>query len=237
KILARKLKAALLEVLKRSQLACWKEDIVLGTDHSKPNPFELKVTGDVLRLRPGRSDNIPPMLNKRFTKSFYSSHLRYPNLPCEERLLNHEWDLHEAQANNALNNICCVLNMKYHLYKYKDTFIRGQRANTRTTGVINNADNLIDALAAKYNAVHNALVKLAPRLHKDDNWLLTFKPLNCAKDAVLLRQDNGATVSQQTVSWIWKTHGVSDNTEYGLQDWPELEHIDGKKRCSQCVKK
>ncbi|KAG2135246.1 hypothetical protein DEU56DRAFT_981136 [Suillus clintonianus] len=145
------------------------------------------------------------------------------SLPCEERLLNYEWELREAQANDALNDIRCVLNMKYHLYKYKDAFIRGQRANTRANGVINNADNRIDALAAKYNAARNALVKLAPRLHKDDNWLLTFKPLDRAKDAVPLRQDNGATVGQQTVSWIWKTRGVSDNTEYGLQDSLRVE--------------
>ncbi|KAG1872264.1 hypothetical protein F4604DRAFT_1881048 [Suillus subluteus] len=144
-------------------------------------------------------------------------------LPCEERLLNYEWDLREAQANDALNGIRCVLNMKYHLYKYKDAFIRGQRANTRATGVINNADSRIDALAAKYNAARNALVGLASRLQKDDDWQLTFKPLNRAKDAVPLRQDDGTTVGQQTVSWIWKTRGVSDNTEYGLQDSLRVE--------------
>ncbi|KAG1726203.1 hypothetical protein EDB19DRAFT_1914716 [Suillus lakei] len=155
------------------------------------------------------------------------------SLPCEEHLLNHEWELHEAQAKDALNDIRCVLNMKYHLYKYKDTFIRGQCANTRANKVINNADNWIDALAAKYNAAQNALVKLVPRLHKDDNWLLTFKPLNHAKDAVPLRQDNGATVSQQTVSWIWKTRGVLDNMEYGLQDSLHVEWCRARARAHQ----
>jgi hypothetical protein len=43
--------------------------------------------------------------------------------------------------------------MKYHVYKHKDMFIRGQCANTHATGIINNADNQIDALAAKYNLV------------------------------------------------------------------------------------
>ncbi|KAG1735547.1 hypothetical protein EDB19DRAFT_1993303 [Suillus lakei] len=139
-------------------------------------------------------------------------------LPCKEHLLNYEWDLREAQANDALHDIHHVLNMKYHLYKHKDAFIRGQRANTRATGILNNVDNQIDTLAAKYNAAWNALVKLAPRLQKDNDWKLTFKQLNHAKDAVLLRQDDRSTIGQQTVSWIWKTHGVSTNTEYGLQD-------------------
>ncbi|KAG2054965.1 hypothetical protein BDR06DRAFT_982211 [Suillus hirtellus] len=136
-------------------------------------------------------------------------------LPCDEHLLNHKWDLCEAQANDALNNICSVLNMKYHLYN--------QCANTCATGIINNVDNWIDALTAKYNAVQNVLVNLVPRLHKDDNWLLTFKPLNHTKDAVPLRQDNGAMVGQQTVSWIWKTCGVSDNMDFGLQDSHQWE--------------
>ncbi|KAG1746445.1 hypothetical protein EDB19DRAFT_1894208 [Suillus lakei] len=144
-------------------------------------------------------------------------------LPCEVRLLNYEWDLRKAQANDALHDIRHVLNMKYHLYKHKDAFVRGQRANTRATGIIDNVDNRIDALAAKYNAARNALVKLASRLQKDDDWKLTFKPLDRAKDAVPLRQDDGTSIGQQTVSWIWKTHGISTNTEHGLQDSLRVE--------------
>lgn len=139
-------------------------------------------------------------------------------LPCEQCLLEFEWVLREAQANDAITDIRNVVNLKYHLYKHKDAYIRGQRANTRATGVINNADNRIDALAAKYNAARNALVKLAPRLQKDNNWQLTLKPLDRTKDAVPLTQVDGTTVGQQRVSWIWKTPGVSNNSEYGLQD-------------------
>ncbi|KAG2096706.1 uncharacterized protein F5147DRAFT_747542 [Suillus discolor] len=146
------------------------------------------------------------------------------SLPCEHRLLEFKWVLREAQANDALNDIHNVVNLKYHLYKHKDAFIQGQRANTRATGVINNADNQIDTLAAKYNAARDALIKLAPRLQKDNEWQLTLKPLDRTKDAVPLTQDDGTTVGQQRVSWIWKTPGVSNNAEYGLQDshrWEE----------------
>ncbi|KAG0693225.1 hypothetical protein DFH29DRAFT_985543 [Suillus ampliporus] len=45
---------------------------------------------------------------------------------CDDHLLKHEWELCEAQAYNTLNDLCTVLNLQYHLYKYKDTFIRGQ---------------------------------------------------------------------------------------------------------------
>ncbi|KAG2126330.1 uncharacterized protein EDB93DRAFT_1243843 [Suillus bovinus] len=145
------------------------------------------------------------------------------SLPCEHRLLEFKWVLWEAQANNAINNIRNVLNLKYHLYKHKDMFIRGQHANTQATGMINNADNRIDTLAAKYNAARDALIKLAPRLQKNDEWQLTLKPLDRTKDAVPLTQDDGTTVGQQQVSWIWKMPGVSNNAEYGLQDSHQWE--------------
>ncbi|KAG2738757.1 hypothetical protein P692DRAFT_20757584, partial [Suillus brevipes Sb2] len=151
-------------------------------------------------------------------------------LPCEQCLLEFEWVLREAQANDAITDIRNVVNLKYHLYKHKDAYIRGQRANTRATGVINNADNRIDALAAKYNAARNALVKLAPRLQKDNNWQLTLKPLDRTKDAVPLTQVDGTTVGQQRVSWIWKTPGVSNNSEYGLQDSLRVEWCKARAR-------
>ncbi|KAG2346925.1 hypothetical protein BDR05DRAFT_974438 [Suillus weaverae] len=122
------------------------------------------------------------------------------NLPCEHRLLEFKWVLQEAQANDALNDIHNVLNLKYHLYKHKDTFIRGQHANTRATGMIKNANNRIDALAAKYNAARDALIKLGPRLQKDNDWQLTLKPLDHTKDAVPLTQDDGTTDSLH-VEW------------------------------------
>ncbi|KAG1902460.1 uncharacterized protein F5891DRAFT_978759 [Suillus fuscotomentosus] len=237
KTLACKLKAALPEVLERrrdlndfeaaldsSQLACWKEDVVAWeAERSKPNPFELKVT---------RLDLEDQQRCLAFEAGKIGQHATNAQQVTLIQCIN---SLHQR-----IDTWSCVqlLYMPLsHLYKYKDTFIRGQCANTHATGIINNVDNRIDALTAKYNAARNVLVNLAPRLHKDDNWLLTFKPLDRAKDAVLLRQDNGTTVGQQTVSWIWKTRGVSDNMEFGLQDWPELEHIDGKKRCSYCMKK
>jgi hypothetical protein len=45
-------------------------------------------------------------------------------VPCDNRLLEHEWELRQAQAYDTLNDLRTVLNLRYHLYKYKDTFIR-----------------------------------------------------------------------------------------------------------------
>ncbi|KAG1717453.1 hypothetical protein EDD22DRAFT_983898 [Suillus occidentalis] len=91
------------------------------------------------------------------------------SFPCDNCLLRYEWDLHQAQANDALDDLHTVINMTYHLYKYKNAF-----------------------------------------------WIL--KPLDRAKDAVPLNHNEGKMVGQQNILWIWKTPGVSNNQEEGLQD-------------------
>jgi len=63
------------------------------------------------------------------------------SFPCDVHLLRYEWDLREAQANDALSDLCTVINMTYHLYKYKDAFVRGHRMNTHTQGIIHSAES------------------------------------------------------------------------------------------------
>jgi hypothetical protein len=140
------------------------------------------------------------------------------SFPCDVHLLRYEWDLREAQANDALSDLRTVINMTYHLYKYKDAFVRGQRANTRAQGIIRSAESRIDAISVNYTAARNALVMLASKLGKNDDWRRILKPLDRAKDAVPLKHDEGKTLGQQNISWIWKTAGVSNNQEEGLQD-------------------
>ncbi|KAG0692187.1 hypothetical protein DFH29DRAFT_985899 [Suillus ampliporus] len=150
-------------------------------------------------------------------------------VPCDDHLLQHEWELREAQAYNTLNDLRAVLNLRYHLYKYKDTFIQGQRANTRANGIINNAEHRIDALSLKYSTARDALLNLAARLGKTDDWERSLKPLDKQRDAVPLKHDDGRTVGQQSISWIWKTSGFNSN-ELGLQDSLRVEWCKARAR-------
>ncbi|KAG1898676.1 uncharacterized protein F5891DRAFT_1190447 [Suillus fuscotomentosus] len=150
-------------------------------------------------------------------------------VPCDDRLLKHEWELREAQAYDMLNDLRTVLNLRYHLYKYKDTFIRGQRANTRANGIINNAEHRIDTLSLKYSTARDALVNLAARLGKTDDWERSLKPLNKQRDAVPLKHNNGRMVGQQSISWIWRTSGFNSN-ELGLQDLLHVEWCKARAR-------
>ncbi|KAG1758273.1 hypothetical protein EDD22DRAFT_981491 [Suillus occidentalis] len=152
------------------------------------------------------------------------------SFPCDNRLLRYEWDLRQAQANDALDDLRAVINMTYHLYKYKNAFVRGQRANTRAQGIIHSAESRINAISAKYTAARDALIMLASKLGKNDDWQRILKPLDRAKDAVPLNHDEGKTVGQQNISWIWKTPGVSNNQEEGLQDSLRVEWCKARAR-------
>ncbi|KIJ08628.1 hypothetical protein PAXINDRAFT_164450 [Paxillus involutus ATCC 200175] len=49
---------------------------------------------------------------------------------CDKLLCEHEWDLHYAQAEEALNDIQHFLHLRTHLYKFKDNNIQDQMENT-----------------------------------------------------------------------------------------------------------
>ncbi|KAG1887643.1 hypothetical protein F4604DRAFT_1674832 [Suillus subluteus] len=55
-------------------------------------------------------------------------------LPLRTR---YEWDLHQAQANDALDDLRAVINMTYHLYKYKNAFVRGHYSLCRKSNQCN----------------------------------------------------------------------------------------------------
>ncbi|OJA15604.1 hypothetical protein AZE42_13549, partial [Rhizopogon vesiculosus] len=88
----------------------------------------------------------------------------------------------------------------------------------------------IDALSAKYTASRDALVILASRLDKNEDWERILKPLDRHKDAVPLKHDDGKTLGQQNISWIWKSSGVSNNGDLGLQDSLRVEWCKARAR-------
>ncbi|KAG1809885.1 uncharacterized protein HD556DRAFT_1428132 [Suillus plorans] len=155
------------------------------------------------------------------------------NFPCDIHLLRYKWNLREAQANDALTDLRTVINMTYHLYNYKDAFVRGQHTNTRAHSIIHLAEGRISAISAKYIVARDALIILTSKLGKNDDWQRVLKPLDRTKDAVPLKHDAGKTVGQQSISWIWRTAGVSNNQEEGLQDSLRVEWCKARAQAHQ----
>ncbi|KAG2068191.1 hypothetical protein BDR04DRAFT_1158166 [Suillus decipiens] len=101
-----------------------------------------------------------------------------PNMQCAAQLHTLEWKLRYAQANNALKDICNLLHLRSHLYKFKDSSIVGQAANTHTRSTINKADAKVNMATKCYKVARAVLANLAPILNEDQTWIEVFKQLN-----------------------------------------------------------
>lgn len=142
-----------------------------------------------------------------------------PDTQCAIQLRTLEWKLRYAQANDALKDIRNLLRLRSHLYKFKDSHIVGQAANTRARSTISKADAKVNMAAERYEVARAALANLARILNEDRTWMEVFKPLNRSKDLKALKDMWGKeTEGTRHLSWIWKTPGVSENASVGLHD-------------------
>ncbi|KAF9456024.1 hypothetical protein BDZ94DRAFT_1353138 [Collybia nuda] len=114
-----------------------------------------------------------------------------------------EWKLREGQAYDALEEIRHVLHLRSHLYKHKDCFSRGVKANTRSNVAIENATMRINRASEKYKVARAALISLAPehalrRLDKED--------IHGLSEGLY-----GDTEGTRRPSWIWMSYGIVTN--------------------------
>ena len=122
---------------------------------------------------------------------------------CSPALMELEWRLRYGQAFDALADLRGHLEVRSHLYKFKDRFARGQRANTRSQAIIKQADAKIDADAARYRAAYSALRALATPLCKS-GWDEHLVPLHAGDIRHVTEGAEGETEGRRTMSWIWR---------------------------------
>ncbi|KAG2048340.1 hypothetical protein BDR06DRAFT_976099 [Suillus hirtellus] len=83
---------------------------------------------------------------------------------CDATLSQYEWELRRAQAYDALDDLRRHLRLHAHLYKFKDTHICGQQANTRVSAIIDKVKSNVSIAAARYCRAWSALKRLSPAL-------------------------------------------------------------------------
>jgi hypothetical protein len=129
-------------------------------------------------------------------------------LSCDVNLVRIEWKLRTAQAHEALHELRQHLRLKRHLTGFKKDWITGQRAHTRSRGVIDTVQNKINTAAAKYRIAWTALESLAVTLLEVD-WKIQFPKLEI-DDVRGMTEDQAAGESLSegrrfvAISWIWK---------------------------------
>ena len=139
--------------------------------------------------------------------------------PCNPHLQNLkiEWDLWYAQANDALNEVRCSIQLYAHLTMFKTTNIKGQKANTCARSALNYAEKKKQQARAKYMISQTALEVLAPLLDKID-WDSQLRPLHDCDLRYMSDMLDGQTEGTCDLSWIWKMPGIMENSREGLQD-------------------
>ncbi|KAJ6530884.1 hypothetical protein DFH09DRAFT_1250330 [Mycena vulgaris] len=155
---------------------------------------------------------------------------------CDVELYEYEFCLREAQGNEALEDLCHQLLLRTHLYKHKDMYARGVKANTRAQTKIEGVDERIRRTAERYRAARRALGGLGTAL-KQTGWQHTLLPL-LAEDRKKLMMKKGSaarraaaeagTKAKARMSWIWRSPGM-DEGEAGAKGMNEALRIEWAK--------
>lgn len=128
-----------------------------------------------------------------------------------------EFDLRIPQASEALDELRAQLQVRAHLFKVKDRFIRGQAANTRARATLDGIQKKIDQHAMEYRTAYGALCCLGPLLC-ETSWRDTYLLLQNEDIRDLSEGKAGQSEGRREISWIWRT------TALDQIDKPEENH-------------
>ncbi|KAG1719565.1 hypothetical protein EDB19DRAFT_1970980, partial [Suillus lakei] len=150
---------------------------------------------------------------------------RASNEFCEEHLCRYEWELRQAQAYDALNDLHRHLQLHSHLYKFKANQLRGQWANTCAAGVLTKVELSIKTDAERYCQAWTVLVILGDILQeyswRDDLLKLEPEHVQGMSDGHV-----GQSEGNQTLLWIWKACGVTTGDREGETVLADVLHVE-----------
>ncbi|KAJ7770736.1 hypothetical protein B0H16DRAFT_1306425 [Mycena metata] len=133
-------------------------------------------------------------------------------VPCDEQLYEYEFRLREAQAHEALDDVRQQLLLRTHLYKHKDRFVRGVKANSRSQTKIEGVEERTRRSAERYRAAWRALKGLGRHLGRKD-WEKRLRPLSAEDVRGMPRALEAGAEAKARMSWIWRSPGVDEEEE------------------------
>lgn len=135
---------------------------------------------------------------------------------CDPKLLDIEWSLRHAQANDALDECRSNIRLRHQLIQFKGQHIRGQGATTRARQTIQTVENRLILSHAKYTRAYWALTALSHQLSRP-GWDINLQLL---KKAHLRPMGDFGGQSQGTaiMSWIWRNRGITTSDNESLQE-------------------
>lgn len=147
-------------------------------------------------------------------------------VPEEFRRL--EFELRIPQASEALDEVRSQLQVRAHIFKFKDRFSRGQNANKRARGVLDGIQKKIDFAVHEYRLAYEALCCLGSLLG-ETAWKKEYFALKNEDIRDLSEGKARQSEGRRDVSWIWKT-----STAYLIDRQQEGHVFDGMSHSRAC---
>ncbi|KAM6493722.1 hypothetical protein JOM56_010083 [Amanita muscaria] len=150
----------------------------------------------------------------------------------DHRLLELEWKFRIAQAYEALDQIRHNLQVRAHVFKFKDRFVRGQGANTRARDTISTIQSAIDSNRDTYRAARSALTSLGNVLGHSTGWESQLPLLMDSDIRGISDGEDGQSEGKKQLSWIWKVMGVigKNDGDLHLRDSLRIEWCKSRAR-------
>ncbi len=153
-------------------------------------------------------------------------------LTCDSQLLKYEWEVHRAQAAEALARVRRKIILETHMANHREAYGHGQRQGSKSHTLLADCRRDKAWLMATYNQAREALFCLAVPLDLLEGLLRLYPPLS-QEDAVLIKQfqkqpwretgnPNHRETSGETrrqLPWIWiQSDAMESMSMEGLQD-------------------
>ncbi|KAJ7030155.1 hypothetical protein C8F04DRAFT_1187110 [Mycena alexandri] len=205
----------------RRKIASW---VKLQTDF-QPDVKALRTADDDARAAAARMQPAVGIPVHALELWLPSKQARTPGASLKLTHARYEFDMREAQAHEALDEVRNLLLLRTHQYKLKDMGKEsGVAGHTRQRTAIELLDERARRAADEYRAAYRALSSLAPKL-QETKWYLVLKPLASEDVRGMPRalfsdpekkkrgkRKRGApelvAPPPKEMSWIWRT-GVS----------------------------
>jgi hypothetical protein len=156
---------------------------------------------------------------------------------CDQKLRELEWQLREAQAYDALEELRDNLRVSTHLWKHKKRWTRGQRPNTRAKDTISKTQAKADAAAIKYQNARQALLRLGHILRKPTSWQEILRVLKKEDVRGLSEAALGDSEGKRLISWIWLIQGVGVSMNTSAKESQSLHDCECHSFLQPCAQK
>ncbi|KAF7326720.1 CxC2 domain-containing protein [Mycena sanguinolenta] len=156
----------------RRKIASW----VRTQTEFQPDVARLRERDDLARAESAKTQPTAGVSVEALELWLPSKQARTPGVIVKQSHARYEFDMREARAYEALEEIRRLLLVRTHHYKFKDKNVSGVSGHTRSRQAIAVLDERIRREAGEYRAARRALASLAPRLG-ETRWSLILKEL------------------------------------------------------------